>query len=143
MNGDLESIFQMNELLNRAGMDTISVGGTIAFASGVLRKGHPVEGGERRLELTWGNSEAMIALVEKMIRREGIGDILADGSRAAAEKIGRGTPSSPCMPGGRNSPCMTGVTTPGSTSTIPRSPHPGGTPWAPRCTTRCFSSGRR
>jgi aldehyde:ferredoxin oxidoreductase len=90
MNGDLESIFQMNELLNRAGMDTISTGGTIAFAMECYERGILTEKETDGLDLTWGNSTAMIALVHKMIRREGIGDILADGSRAAAERIGRG-----------------------------------------------------
>jgi len=42
------------------------------------------------LDLTWGNSKAIVALVAKIIRREGIGDLLADGSRVAAQKIGQG-----------------------------------------------------
>ncbi len=88
MNKDLDSILYVNELLNRAGMDSISAGGTVAFAmecyeNGVITK--EMTGG---LELTWGNSEAIVALVKKMIAREGIGDLLADGVKVAAAKLG-------------------------------------------------------
>lgn len=91
LNDDIYSIFRINDLLNRAGMDTISCGATVAFAiecyeSGILSKEDT--GG---LDLRWGNSEAIIALVEKMLRRKGLGDILADGVKRAAERIGRGS----------------------------------------------------
>ena len=67
---------EMNELLNRAGMDTISAGHAVAFAlecyeAGII--GREDTGG---LELTWGNSEAIVALVEQMVRREGVGSSL-------------------------------------------------------------------
>lgn len=88
MNKDLNSILYINELLNRAGMDSISAGSTVAFAMecyeyGVINK-EMADG----LELTWGNTEAVVALVKKMIAREGIGDLLADGVKAAADKLG-------------------------------------------------------
>jgi aldehyde:ferredoxin oxidoreductase len=89
LNDDAESIFKLNDMLNRAGMDTISAGGTVAFALECYEKGILTREDTDGLELAWGNSAAIVALVEKMIRREGIGDILADGSRAAAHKIGR------------------------------------------------------
>ncbi len=88
-NEDPDSIFYMNEILNRAGMDTISAGGTAAFAIECFERGILTRDDTGGLELTWGNTKAVVALIEKMIRREGIGDILADGSRAAAAKIGR------------------------------------------------------
>jgi aldehyde:ferredoxin oxidoreductase len=88
LNEDADSIYYLNELLNRAGMDTISVGGTVAFAIECFESGllNLVDTGG--LSLTWGNTEAIVRLVEKMVRREGIGDLLADGVKRAAEKIG-------------------------------------------------------
>ena len=89
MNEDPDSIFYMNELLNRAGMDTISAGGTLAFAIECYERGIITKEDTGGLELTWGNTEAIIKLCEMIITREGIGDILADGSRVAAQKLGR------------------------------------------------------
>ncbi len=43
------------------------------------------------LELHWGNSDAIVELVKKIIKREGIGDILADGVQRASQKIGQGS----------------------------------------------------
>ncbi|MBW2285734.1 MAG: aldehyde ferredoxin oxidoreductase family protein [Deltaproteobacteria bacterium] len=88
LNDDLHSIFKINDLLNRAGLDSISCGGTVAFAiecfeNGLLH-GQDIEG----LELRWGNSKAIIRLVEMIISRQGIGDILADGVKIAARKLG-------------------------------------------------------
>ncbi|NCC77576.1 MAG: aldehyde ferredoxin oxidoreductase, partial [Clostridia bacterium] len=88
MNADAESIFQMNEMLNQAGMDSISAGATIAFAMECYENGLITRADTDGIELTWGNSAAMLALLDKMIRREGIGDLLADGSRMAARRIG-------------------------------------------------------
>lgn len=91
LNDDPNSIFTMNEKLNRAGMDTISVGGTVAFAIECYEKGILTKADVNGLELTWGNSQAIMALVDLMIRREGIGDILADGVMAAAQRIEKGS----------------------------------------------------
>lgn len=87
-NEDADSIFYLNEILNRAGMDTISAGGTVAFAIECFERGILTAKDTDGLELRWGNTDAVIALIEKMIRREGIGDLLADGSKIAARKIG-------------------------------------------------------
>ncbi len=43
------------------------------------------------IELTWGNTKAMIEMLDKIIRREGFGDVLADGVKIAAQKIGKGS----------------------------------------------------
>jgi len=85
------SLFTLNDLCNRAGMDTISAGGTIAFAIECYETGIINKEDTNGLELTWGNSSAIVELVRKMINREGIGDILADGCKIAAEKIGKGS----------------------------------------------------
>ena len=88
LNTDADTIRYLNELLNRAGMDTISVGGTVAFAIECFEKGLIGESDTDGLKLVWGNSEAIVRLVEKMVRREGIGDLLADGVKRAAQRIG-------------------------------------------------------
>jgi aldehyde:ferredoxin oxidoreductase len=88
LNDDLPSIIKLNDMCNRSGLDTISTGGVIAFAMECFENGVISKTDTDGIELTWGNSEAMIALVEKIIQREGFGDILADGVRIAAQKIG-------------------------------------------------------
>lgn len=91
MTDDLEMIFEANEKLNRAGMDSISAGGSIAFAIECYERGILTREDTNGLELTWGNSGAAMQLLDLMIRREGIGDVLADGSKAAAARIGKGS----------------------------------------------------
>jgi aldehyde:ferredoxin oxidoreductase len=89
LNDDLESIAAMNDLCNRYGLDTISTSGTIAFAMEAWEKGLLTSEDTGGLDLSWGNVDSMIRLIELMARREGVGDLLADGSRAAAERLGR------------------------------------------------------
>ncbi|HET6459839.1 MAG TPA: aldehyde ferredoxin oxidoreductase family protein [Syntrophales bacterium] len=113
MNADIDSIFYLNEILNRAGMDTISAGGTVAFAIECYESGILTKKDTDGLELTWGNSKAIVALIEKMIRREGIGDILADGSKVAARKIGRKAEASAMHAGGQELPMHDGRNDPG------------------------------
>lgn len=91
MNENMETVLYINELLNRAGMDSISAGSVIAYAiecydRGILKSEH-VDG----LELNWGNSDAIVALIKKMIKRQGIGNILADGTKKATEHLGTET----------------------------------------------------
>lgn len=88
MNKDLDAIFYINELLNRAGMDSISAGTSVAFAMECFENGLLTKEDTDGLELRWGNSKAIIELIKKMIKREGIGDLLADGVKVAASKIG-------------------------------------------------------
>lgn len=99
MNRDVSSIFYLNELLNRAGMDTISAGHAVAFAMECYEKGILVD--TDGLDLAWGNPEAIERLVEKMVKRDGIGDLLADGVKAAAERIGPESESSAVHAGGQ------------------------------------------
>lgn len=91
MNEDTDSLFYLNELLNRAGMDTISTGATVAFAIECYEQGILTKEDTDGIELMWGNSNAIVALIHKMINRDGIGDLLADGSKVAAQKIGKGS----------------------------------------------------
>jgi aldehyde:ferredoxin oxidoreductase len=113
MNHDADSIFVMNDLLNRAGMDTISVGGTIAFAMECVEKGLLAPDDMDGLRLTWGNAAAMVTLVEKMIAREGIGDLLADGAKSAAARIGGDAPGFAIHAGGQELPMHDGRFDPG------------------------------
>jgi len=89
LNDDLNSITKINEMCNDYSLDTISTSGVIAFAMEAYEKGLLTPAQTGGLDLTWGNAEAIVALVEKIARREGIGDLLADGVRAAAEKLGQ------------------------------------------------------
>ncbi|MFX0057925.1 MAG: aldehyde ferredoxin oxidoreductase family protein [Candidatus Heimdallarchaeota archaeon] len=91
LNNDLSSIFEINNICNRAAIDTISTGVTTAFAIECFEEGILTKNDTDGLELTWGNSKAVIELVKKIINRDGIGDILADGSSIAAKKIGNGS----------------------------------------------------
>ena len=88
LNGDWDSVMLINDLLNRAGMDSISAGGTVAAVMEWVEKGLLAPEMTDGLDLTWGNDEALIALVRKMIAREGIGDLLADGIDEARKRLG-------------------------------------------------------
>lgn len=89
-NSDLESILVMNQMANRLGLDTITTGNTLAWAMECYERGHLTKPGLDGLDLTWGNTEAMIALIDKIATREGAGDLLAEGSYLAAKKLGKG-----------------------------------------------------
>jgi aldehyde:ferredoxin oxidoreductase len=91
LNDNMESLIYANELCNLYGLDTISAGATVAFAIECFENGVISREEADGLELRWGNSDAAIELLKKMCTREGIGDILADGARWAAQKIGRGS----------------------------------------------------
>jgi aldehyde:ferredoxin oxidoreductase len=125
MNSDMESIYRIHEQLNRAGMDSISAGGTIAFAMECFEKGLITKEDTGGIELSWGNSQAVEALVHKMILREGIGDVLADGSRRAAERIGRGAEAFAVTAGGQELAMHDGRNDPGFTLHAVVEPTPG------------------
>ena len=91
LNDNVESIIKLNDLCNRAGLDTISTGSTIAFAMECYERGLITDSDAEGIELRWGNAEAIVAMVEKIAKREGFGDILADGAKVAAERIGKGS----------------------------------------------------
>ena len=88
---DLAAISKANELCNMYGMDTISCGATISWAYEAFNEGKLTLEDTDGLDLTWGNAESMVALTEMIGKREGFGDLLAEGSERAAKKIGRGT----------------------------------------------------
>jgi len=104
MNSDYDAIHYINELLNRGGLDSISVGSVVAFAIECYETGTLTRDETDGLELTWGNVDAVIELVKKIIAREGIGDLLADGVRVAAQKIGKGSEKFAVHAGGQELP---------------------------------------
>ncbi|MCR4426440.1 MAG: aldehyde ferredoxin oxidoreductase family protein [Firmicutes bacterium] len=88
---DLEAGLAMVDICNRQGMDVISTAECVSFAMECFERGLLSSGEVDSLDLRWGNAEAVMALVQKIARREGFGDVLADGVREAAKRIGRGT----------------------------------------------------
>lgn len=90
-NDNLNSIVTANFMCNDYGLDTISTSVTIAFAFEAFEKGLITRKDCDGLELKWGDSEVILEMVRKIGEREGIGNILAEGSRNAAEKIGKGS----------------------------------------------------
>ena len=90
LNQDMYSIGRANELCNLYGIDTISTGVVIAFAMEAYEKGLITREEAGGLQLKWGDPDVVIKLVEKIGRREDIGDLLAEGVARAARKIGRG-----------------------------------------------------
>jgi aldehyde:ferredoxin oxidoreductase len=101
LNKDVDAIFYINEFLNRAGMDTISAGGTVAFAQECYEKGIITQEDTGGIDLSWGNTDGILQLLEKMVNRDGIGDLLADGVKRAAAKIGKGSESFAIQAGGQ------------------------------------------
>lgn len=87
---DLYAIAYANQLCNQYGVDTISAGATIAFAIDCFENGLISEKDTGGINLRWGNAEAMIVMLERTLKREGFGDILAEGSARAAQIIGGG-----------------------------------------------------
>ncbi len=87
----LEMIVEVNRICDEYCVDTISVGSTIAFAMELFERGILTKEDVDGMDLTWGNQEAVIELVKKIVKREGFGDILADGTKKAAERIGKGS----------------------------------------------------
>ena len=125
LNEDIDSIFYLNELLNRAGMDTISTGSTVAFAIECFEKGILSVEQTDGLRLAWGDSKSIIALVEKIVKREGIGDLLADGSKAAALKLGAQSKTYAMHAGGQDLPMHDGRGDPGFALHYAVEPTPG------------------
>lgn len=89
---NLETVALGNQLCNMYGIDTISTGATIAFAMECFERGIIDKSHTDGLELKFGNDEVMPIIIEKIAKREGIGDLLAEGSYRAAKKIGGDAP---------------------------------------------------
>jgi aldehyde:ferredoxin oxidoreductase len=86
----LDAVIKGSELCNYYGMDSISAGVIVGFAMDCFENGILTAKDMDGIEARFGNHEALVKLLEKMGKREGIGDILAEGVKFAAEKIGKG-----------------------------------------------------
>ncbi len=87
---DLKAVCKANELCNKYSIDTISTGMSISFAMECFENNILNESDTGGIILKFGNSKAMIQMIEKIAKREGLGDILAEGVKRAAEKIQNG-----------------------------------------------------
>lgn len=85
---DLNAITMANYLCNQYGLDTISTGATIAFAIECYQRGVLSPEQTNGIELKFGDPDLVVELVEKIAKREGIGDLLAEGTRVMSEKLG-------------------------------------------------------
>jgi aldehyde:ferredoxin oxidoreductase len=104
LNDNLESIIKANDICNRYGLDTISTGAAVAFAIECYENGLLTEKDTGGIVLSWGEHRAIVELTEKIAKREGFGEILADGVKRAAEKIGKGVEKYAFHAGGQELP---------------------------------------
>jgi len=86
---DLVAVAKANQLCNRYGLDTISAGGIIAFAMEAYEKGIITHKETDGIELVWGNGAAVVEMIHKMGRGEGIGRLMTEGSKRMAEALGK------------------------------------------------------
>ncbi|MHA2364783.1 MAG: aldehyde ferredoxin oxidoreductase family protein, partial [Candidatus Hodarchaeales archaeon] len=85
----METVLVANHLVNKYGIDTLEVGGIIAWAMELYEKGILTEKMTNGLKLEWGDEEVLFELIRKISYREGFGDTLADGFKSAIAKIGQ------------------------------------------------------
>jgi len=125
LHDDLDAIMELNEMCNRAGIDTISTGGAVAFAIECFENGIFSEKDTGGLKLGWGKGEEIIKLTEMIINRKGIGNTLADGVKRAAEKIGKGSEQYAVHAGGQEIPMHDPRLDPGFAIAYQCEPTPG------------------
>ncbi|MCK4478222.1 aldehyde ferredoxin oxidoreductase family protein [Candidatus Bathyarchaeota archaeon] len=90
-NDDLDSIIDAHILCNLYGIDVISTGGVIAFIMELHEKKIIDEKDTGGIAFKWGDKDLILDLIRKIAHREGIGNLLAEGTKRVAEQIGRGT----------------------------------------------------
>ncbi len=90
--GDLNAVSLANQICNAYGVDAIAAGATIAFAMDCFERGILTSADTDGIELRFGDADAMLAMLQKMMDRDGFGNVLAEGSARAAQTIGRGAP---------------------------------------------------
>ncbi len=103
LNDDIEAIMLLSDLCNRAGIDTISTGTTIAWAMECFEEGIITEQ-DLGFRAPWGDVEAIFKLLDMMVKREGFGNLLADGVMRAAHKVGKGSERFAIHAGGQELP---------------------------------------
>ena len=88
---DMLTIWKCKEICHLLGMDYVSAAGCISFSMELFQRGILTSTDCDGLELTWGNGDASLEMLNKIAYREGLGDILAEGTVRSAKKLGRGT----------------------------------------------------
>lgn len=88
---DIVAVCKSNEVCNYLGMDTITAGTTIAWAMECYEKGILTAEDTDGVKLQFSNGDAVIEMLNKIAYRDGFGDLLAEGSQRAAEKIAHGS----------------------------------------------------
>jgi len=86
-NRDLALALKANDMANKLGLDALTTAECISWTMECYAKGWLSNEAADGLDLSWGNGETILTLIEKIARREGFGDILADGVRAASQKL--------------------------------------------------------
>ena len=125
LNRDVDTIFAVNETLNRAGMDTISAGHAVAFAMECFEKKIITRKDTAGMALEWGNPDAVTWLVAQMVNRQGIGHILADGVARAAARLDNGAKKFAFHAGGQELAMHDGRNDPGFVLHYSVEPAPG------------------
>jgi aldehyde:ferredoxin oxidoreductase len=87
---NLNAVAKGAELCNAYSLDTISTGVSIAFAMECYERGLLTSDQTQGIRLEFGNAEAMLRMIELIARREGIGNLLAEGTAMTAKQIGQG-----------------------------------------------------
>jgi aldehyde:ferredoxin oxidoreductase len=130
LNDDFNAVLSINEYLNREGVDTISAGGVVAYVLECIEKGLLKKEDFRCGEYpegflpVWGKAENIIPLLKLIINREGIGDVLAEGAKAASRKI-LGSEEFAVAAGGQELPMHDARKMPGLMITYAADPTPG------------------
>ncbi len=101
---DPDALIYINHLCNQYGFDVISAGGATAFAVECYQNGILTKEDTDGLELNWNDPDCIVELLKMMGERRGIGDVLADGVKIAAEKIGNGAEAYAMHIGGQELP---------------------------------------
>jgi aldehyde:ferredoxin oxidoreductase len=91
LNSNAESVIKCNDICNKYGLDTISVGATIAWAMECFENGLIAQDDTGGIELTWGNADAIVEMTQAIADQKGFGKMLALGSEAAAKQLGKGS----------------------------------------------------
>ncbi|MBC7343692.1 MAG: aldehyde ferredoxin oxidoreductase family protein [Clostridia bacterium] len=135
LNDNLESIMQINDLCNRYGLDSIGTGSAVAWAFEAFEKHILTREDTGGLVLAWGNYVAAVKLTEMIGKREGLGELLADGAKRAAERVGKGSEAFAMHAGGQDLPMHDPRLNPSFATAYMTDPTPGrhttgGAQWA-------------
>jgi aldehyde:ferredoxin oxidoreductase len=122
---DPDALIYANHLCNQYGFDVISAGGSVSMAIECYQAGIITKEDTDGLELNWGSDDSVIEFLKMMGERRAIGEIFADGVKAAAEKIGRGAENFAMHIGGQELPMHDPKLQPEYHTTYKLDPTPG------------------